>query len=81
MSTKTKTKKTPKQRFKIFLKVLLIIILVIALLCGILASVSAVGLKSNSNFIETIETALTISWSRCWMITAVIPLQQMIILR
>ncbi len=56
MSTKTKTKKTPKQRFKIFLKVLLIIILVIALLCGILASVSAVGLKSNSNFIETIET-------------------------
>lgn len=56
MSTKTKTKKTPKQRFKIFLKVLLIIILVIALLCGIFASVSAVGLKSNSNFIETIET-------------------------
>lgn len=56
MSTKTKTKKTPKQRFKIFLKVLLIIVLVIALLCGILASVSAVGLKSNSNFIETIET-------------------------
>lgn len=56
MSTKTKTKKTPKQRFKSFLKVLLIIILVIALLCGILASVSAVGLKSNSNFIETIET-------------------------
>lgn len=56
MSTKTKTKKTPKQRFKIFLKVLLIIILVIALLCGILASVSAVGLKSNSNFIKTIET-------------------------
>lgn len=56
MSAKTKTKKTPKQRFKIFLKVLLIIILVIALLCGILASVSAVGLKSNSNFIETIET-------------------------
>lgn len=56
MSTKTKTKKTPKQRFKSFLKVLLIIVLVIALLCGILASVSAVGLKSNSNFIETIET-------------------------
>ncbi len=56
MSTKTKTKKTPKQRFKIFLKVLLIIVLVIALLCGILASVSAIGLKSNSNFIETIET-------------------------
>lgn len=56
MSTKTKNEKTPKQRFKIFLKVLLIIILVIALLCGILASVSAVGLKSNSNFIETIET-------------------------
>lgn len=56
MSTKTKTKKTPKQRFKIFLKVLLIIVLVITLLCGILASVSAVGLKSNSNFIETIET-------------------------
>lgn len=56
MSAKTKTKKTPKQRFKIFLKVLLIIVLVIALLCGILASVSAVGLKSNSNFIETIET-------------------------
>lgn len=56
MSTKTKTKKTPKQRFKIFLKVVLIIVLVIALLCGILASVSAVGLKSNSNFIETIET-------------------------
>lgn len=56
MSTKTKTKKTPKQRFKIFLKVLLIIVLVIALLCGILASVSAIGLKSNSNFIDTIET-------------------------
>lgn len=56
MSNKTKTKKTPKQRFKVFLKVLLIIVLVIALLCGILASVSAVGLKSNSNFIETIET-------------------------
>lgn len=56
MSNKVKSKKTPKQRFKIFLKVLLIIVLVIALLCGILASVSAIGLKSNSNFIETIET-------------------------
>lgn len=56
MSNKTKTKKTPKQRFKVFLKVLLIIVLVIALLCGILASVSVIGLKSNSNFIDSIET-------------------------
>lgn len=55
MANKTKVKKTPKQRFKIFLKVLLIIILVIAILCGIAASVSVVGLKSNSNFISTID--------------------------
>ncbi|MGN1201645.1 MAG: metallophosphoesterase [Eubacterium sp.] len=56
MANKTKVKKTAKQRFKIFLKVLIIIILVLALLCGILASVSAVGLKSNGNFIESIDT-------------------------
>ncbi|MDE5984065.1 MAG: metallophosphoesterase [Eubacterium sp.] len=55
MSNKAKVKKTPKQKFKVFLKVLMIIILVIALLCGILASISAVGNKSNKNFISTIE--------------------------
>lgn len=56
MSNKTKIKKTPKQKFKIFLKILLIIILVIALLCGILTCVSVVGNKSNGNFISTIES-------------------------
>lgn len=56
MSEKTKMKRTHKERFKIFIKILIIIILVLALLCGILASVSAIGLKSNGNFIQTIDT-------------------------
>lgn len=56
MSNKIKTKKTPKERFKVFLKVILIIILVIALICAALASVTAIGIKSNSNFIQSIET-------------------------
>lgn len=55
MKDKVKIKKTPKQRFKSFLKAILIIILIIALLCGILASVSAVGLKSNSSFVSSIK--------------------------
>lgn len=56
MSNKIKTKKTPKERFKVFLKVILIIILVIALICAAIASVTAIGIKSNSNFIQSIET-------------------------
>lgn len=56
MSNKIKTKKTPKERFKVFLKVILIILLVIALICAALASVTAIGIKSNSNFIQSIET-------------------------
>ncbi len=48
-------KKTHKQRFKIFLKILLVIIAIFALLIGVLACVSAVGLKSNRNFISTIK--------------------------
>lgn len=55
MKDKVKIKKTPKQRFKSFLKAILLIILIIALLCGILASVSAVGLKSNSSFVSSIK--------------------------
>lgn len=56
MSEKVKVKKTGKQRLKIFGKVLLIIILIIALLAGILASISAVGLKSNKNFVSSVKT-------------------------
>jgi predicted MPP superfamily phosphohydrolase len=56
MAHKTKVKKSAKERFKIFLKVLLIIIIVIAILCGICAIISAIGIKSNSNFISTIGT-------------------------
>ncbi len=56
MSEKAKVKKTGKQRLKIFGKVLLIIILIIALLAGIFASISAVGLKSNKNFVSSVKT-------------------------
>lgn len=56
MSEKVKVKKTGKQRLKIFGKVLLIIILIIALLAGIFASISAVGLKSNKNFVSSVKT-------------------------
>lgn len=56
MSEKVKVKKTGKQRLKIFGKVFLIIILIIALLAGILASISAVGLKSNKNFVSSVKT-------------------------
>ncbi|MGN1328354.1 MAG: metallophosphoesterase [Eubacterium sp.] len=55
MSETVKVKKTGKQRLKIFGKVLLIIILIIALLAGILASISAVGIKSNKNFVSSIK--------------------------
>lgn len=48
-------KKTHKQRFKIFLKILLVIFAIFVLLIGVLACVSAVGLKSNRNFISTIK--------------------------
>lgn len=53
--TKTKTKRTHKQRFKIFLKILLVFIIIVALLCGVAACVSLVGIKSNSNFISRIN--------------------------
>lgn len=52
----TKTKKTPKQKFKTFLKILLIIIMIIAVLCGLLAVVSCVGLKSNGSFISSLSS-------------------------
>ncbi len=52
----TKTKKTPKQKFKTFLKILLIIIMIIAVLCGMLAVVSGVGLKSNGSFISSLSS-------------------------
>lgn len=55
MSEKVKVKKTKKQRLKSFGKVLLIIVIIIALLAGILASISAVGLKSNNNFVSSIK--------------------------
>lgn len=51
----TKAKKTPKQKFKKILKILLAIILVIALLCAVFASISAVGIASNGNFIKELE--------------------------
>lgn len=56
MREKTKSKKTGGQRFRLFLKVLVIIIVILALLCGIAACISMVGLKSNANFIQTIDT-------------------------
>ncbi|MCD7797463.1 MAG: metallophosphoesterase [Clostridiales bacterium] len=52
----TKTKKTPKQKFKTFLKILLIIIMIIAVLCGLLAVVSCVGLKLNGSFISSLSS-------------------------
>lgn len=55
MSEKVKVKKTGRQRLKSFGKVLLIIVIIIALLAGILASISAVGLKSNKNFVSSIK--------------------------
>ncbi len=51
-----KIKRTSKQRFKIILKITLIIIMIIAVLCVCLACVSAVGLKSNHNFIDSIPS-------------------------
>ena len=56
MREKTKSKKTGGQRFRLFLKVLVIIIVILALLCGIAACISMIGLKSNANFIQTIDT-------------------------
>ena len=56
MREKTKSKKTGGRRFRLFLKVLVIIIVILALLCGIAACVSMIGLKSNANFIQTIDT-------------------------
>lgn len=53
MKTAEKVKKTGKQKFKIFLKTIIILFLVIALLCSMLAVISAVGIKSNRNFIKT----------------------------
>lgn len=50
-----KAKKTPKERFKKLLKVLMIIVLVLAVAVGICACVTAVGLRSNHNFIESIK--------------------------
>ena len=55
MESKVKEKKTAKQRFKIFIKILLIIIAVIAVICGALACISAIGIKENSNFIDSID--------------------------
>lgn len=52
---KQKVKKTPKQKFIKFLKILAIIICVIAILCGICAIISAVGIKSNRDFINNLE--------------------------
>lgn len=52
---RVKVKKTPKQKFKIFLKVLMIIVIAMVLIFAALAAVSAVGVKSNSNFISTLE--------------------------
>ena len=51
----TKVKRTPKQRFKIFLNIVLIVILIIAILCGIAAIVTAIGIKSNSEFISSMS--------------------------
>lgn len=50
-----KTKRTAKQRFKIFLRIMLIIILIIAILGVAFSCVSLVGLKSNRNFISQIK--------------------------
>lgn len=53
MKTAKKVKKTGKQKFKTFLKTIIILLVIIALLCGMMAAVSAIGIKSNSNFIKT----------------------------
>lgn len=52
MSKKNKVKKTGKQKAKSFFKVLVSIILVIAVLFGIATGVNAVGVKSNSSFVN-----------------------------
>lgn len=51
-----KAKKTPKQRFKIFLKVLLAIVVILLVLAGVIACVNSVGVKSNREFIESLES-------------------------
>lgn len=53
METKTKNKKTKKQRINMFFKILLIVLIVIAVILCSLVCVSVVGIKSNSNFIKT----------------------------
>ncbi|MCM1285481.1 MAG: metallophosphoesterase [Acetobacter sp.] len=50
-----KSKRTPKQRFKLFLKIILVIILIIAILFGVFAIINMIGNKSNANFISTIK--------------------------
>ena len=52
MATKTKVKKTAKQRFKKFVTALIIIILIIAILCGACTLASLVSASSNNNFID-----------------------------
>lgn len=53
METKMKTKKTKKQKVNMFLKIVLIILIIIAIVLCCLVCVSAIGIKSNSNFIKT----------------------------
>lgn len=51
-----KIKTSPKQKFRIFLRILLIILLVIAILLTALTIVSLFGIKSNRDFISSINT-------------------------
>lgn len=52
---KTMSKEKSKKRAKTFFTALICIILIIAVLLGAFAAVSAVGIKSNHNFIESIS--------------------------
>ncbi len=56
MSEKAKVKRTPKQRFKVFIKILIIIIMILVLILASFAVVTMVGIKSNGNFIQSLET-------------------------
>lgn len=51
-----KAKKTPKQRFQIFLKVLLAAVIILLVLAGVIACVNSVSVKSNREFIESLES-------------------------
>lgn len=52
---KTKTKKTPKQRLKIFLKIILGILIAIGIIAGVIALINTISVKSSKAFINSID--------------------------